>query len=389
MARKKEYSVMDGYKKKRPSTNFSNVGTGKSENNMKPSTELRRKDSNNCAGPSFSDVYDVADLRSQLGSIGLTLRDIPGDGNCLFRALGDQLEGHSRNHMKHRMDTVRYMIAHRKHFEPFIDIPFERYVDNLSRPGTYAGQDALVAFARLHQVNIVIHQLNSPLWQIEGSEDMNAPELHLSYHNGEHYSSVRYFGDLENAPAQVRLVSLMNGRPGCLSLNKNCSTNSSSDANKKLKQHVSSFASHKDPKGASLTIPKVAADENNYDVDVTDFNTLVDEVMIRSSCRDRALASEALLDNGCDVGHTVDYLISLSVAWDDSQKDGPLNDETTSECSGAKHLVKPESLIHNCLEIFWIDGVYRETIEGLDILFEAASGLCGLPKFDIVESYFI
>lgn len=44
-----------------------------------------------------------------------------------FRALGDQLEGHSRNHLKHRADTVRYMIANRKHFEPFIDIPFERY----------------------------------------------------------------------------------------------------------------------------------------------------------------------------------------------------------------------------------------------------------------------
>jgi len=28
--------------------------------------------------------------------------------------------------------------------------------------GTYAGNDAIVAFARLHQVNIIIHQLSSP-----------------------------------------------------------------------------------------------------------------------------------------------------------------------------------------------------------------------------------
>lgn len=66
-----------------------------------------------------------------------------------------------------------------------------------------------MAFAKLHKVNIVIHQLNSPLWQIEGSENENARELHLSYHNGEHYSSVRCFGDKEGTPADVRLVSLM------------------------------------------------------------------------------------------------------------------------------------------------------------------------------------
>jgi hypothetical protein len=28
--------------------------------------------------------------------------------------------------------------------------------------GTYAGNDAIVAFARLYQTNVVIHQLNSP-----------------------------------------------------------------------------------------------------------------------------------------------------------------------------------------------------------------------------------
>ena len=41
--------------------------------------------------------------------------------NCLFRALGDQLEGHSRNHYKHRQDVVNYMIDHRKDFEPFVE----------------------------------------------------------------------------------------------------------------------------------------------------------------------------------------------------------------------------------------------------------------------------
>lgn len=39
-------------------------------------------------------------------------------------------------------------------------------VSNLAELGTYAGNDCIVAFARLHEVNIVIHQLNAPLWQV-------------------------------------------------------------------------------------------------------------------------------------------------------------------------------------------------------------------------------
>lgn len=51
------------------------------------------------------------------------------DSNCLFRALGDQLEGHSRNHLQHRQETVDYMIKQREDFEPFVedDIPFEKH----------------------------------------------------------------------------------------------------------------------------------------------------------------------------------------------------------------------------------------------------------------------
>ena len=47
--------------------------------------------------------------------------------NCLFRALSDQMDGHMSNHMLHRMNTVRFMIENRDDFEPFMDMPFERY----------------------------------------------------------------------------------------------------------------------------------------------------------------------------------------------------------------------------------------------------------------------
>ena len=131
---------------------------------------------------------------NQLSKLDLYLHDNPGDGNCLFRALGDQLEGHQENHFKHRCDVVEYMVKHRDTFEPFVEdgIPFNRYISWLRKKGTHAGNDAIVAFAKLHHLNVAIHQLSQPILMIHGVKDSTiARKLHIAYHNGEHYSSVR------------------------------------------------------------------------------------------------------------------------------------------------------------------------------------------------------
>lgn len=163
------------------------------------------KERKNRAGEA-ADPEEFVSFTNQLQVLGLRLREVPGDGNCLFRALGDQLEGHSRNHLKHRQETADYMIRHRNDFEPFVedDVPFGKHVDNLAQPGTFAGNDAIVAFARNNQVNVVIHQLNNPLWHIRGSDKSGARELHIAYRYGEHYDSVRRINDNAETPANLQ-----------------------------------------------------------------------------------------------------------------------------------------------------------------------------------------
>ncbi|NWW31470.1 OTUD3 protein, partial [Panurus biarmicus] len=153
---------------------------------------------------------DGGGLARQLRALGLKLREVPGDGNCLFRALGDQLEGHSRNHLRHRQETVEFMVRQRGDFEPFVedDVPFDKHVANLAKPGTFAGNDAIVAFARNNQMNVVIHQFNTPLWQIRGTDRSDARELHIAYRCGEHYDSVRAIRDDSEAPACLRTEML-------------------------------------------------------------------------------------------------------------------------------------------------------------------------------------
>ncbi|NXG16305.1 OTUD3 protein, partial [Grallaria varia] len=162
------------------------------------------------SGPALGPAPGGGGLAGQLRALGLKLREVPGDGNCLFRALGDQLEGHSRNHLRHRQETVDYMVKQREDFEPFVedDVPFEKHVANLAKPGTFAGNDAIVAFARNNQINVVIHQLNAPLWQIRGTDRSNVRELHIAYRYGEHYDSVRRIDDDSEAPAYLQMEML-------------------------------------------------------------------------------------------------------------------------------------------------------------------------------------
>lgn len=157
---------------------------------------------------------EFVSFSNQLQTLGLKLREVPGDGNCLFRALGDQLEGHSRGHLRLRQETVQYMMSHRHDFEPFVedDVPFAQHLSNLSQPGTFAGNDAIVAFARSQQLKVVIHQLNTPLWEINGAEKQACRELHIAYRYGDHYDSVRRTGDNSESPAQLRIENLQNSR---------------------------------------------------------------------------------------------------------------------------------------------------------------------------------
>jgi len=58
---------------------------------------------------------DVA-LRSQLSKLDLEMREITGDGNCLFRAISDQMTGRENNHKKFRKEACTFINDHRGNF---------------------------------------------------------------------------------------------------------------------------------------------------------------------------------------------------------------------------------------------------------------------------------
>ncbi|XP_006862471.1 PREDICTED: OTU domain-containing protein 3 [Chrysochloris asiatica] len=134
---------------------------------------------------------------NQLQALGLKLREVPGDGSaraCLLRLR--QLENLYLRTVSQSAPQARFGLTYRW--------TLSGMVASLAKPGTFAGNDAIVAFARNHQLNVVIHQLNAPLWQIRGTDKSNERELHIAYRYGEHYDSVRRINDNSEAPAHLQ-----------------------------------------------------------------------------------------------------------------------------------------------------------------------------------------
>lgn len=135
----------------------------------------------------------------------------------MFRVLADQLEGNESLHAGYRAEVLRFMCGHREDFEPFVedDEAWDHYVGRMARDSTWGGNLELQAASRRYEVNIVIHivraspdhrrrgavsvecadtrsrrQLEAPPYEILNPAAARA--IHMSYHGGEHYNSVRH-----------------------------------------------------------------------------------------------------------------------------------------------------------------------------------------------------
>ncbi|KAH8969866.1 hypothetical protein BDL97_02G056700 [Sphagnum fallax] len=142
-------------------------------------------------------TLDIANLNEQLDLLGLKICPVTADGNCFFRAIADQLDGQEEQHAIYRQSVVDYVQEHREEFEPFVEdeVPFNEYCSAMREDGTWAGHMELQATSLVTGCNICIHQLKTPRWHIRNFESVDTFTLHLSYHDGEHYNSVRRLDD--------------------------------------------------------------------------------------------------------------------------------------------------------------------------------------------------
>lgn len=141
--------------------------------------------------------------------LGYFVREVTGDGNCFFRSIADQLEIEDVDHVEVRRRIVQHIIENRPNFEPFIedDVPFDRYVVEMAKNGTWGGNLELQACSMVFSVNVKIFQVDLPCWDVVNWPP-TAKTLFLSYHDGDHWNSVRPLATLTEKEA-TKISSLL------------------------------------------------------------------------------------------------------------------------------------------------------------------------------------
>eukprot|EP00899_Mesostigma_viride_P006375 jgi/Mesvir1/15739/Mv03312-RA.1 len=115
----------------------------------------------------------------------------------------DQLEGSTGDHAQCRRLVMDYIESHKADFASFVEDnePFDKYVARLRRNASWGGDLELKAASLVFQVNINIHKDKAPVVEIRNFPPGKARVLHLSYHDGNHYNSVRPIDDTSDGPA--------------------------------------------------------------------------------------------------------------------------------------------------------------------------------------------
>lgn len=108
-------------------------------------------------------AMDKRILDHQLKAMGLYAANTLGDGNCLFRALSDQLYGNPNHHLALRHQCCEFLATQSDRFRLFVDedsVPggFEGHVASMRIPGTYGTHIELSALANLFKRPIKVVQ---------------------------------------------------------------------------------------------------------------------------------------------------------------------------------------------------------------------------------------
>ncbi|XP_059429635.1 OVARIAN TUMOR DOMAIN-containing deubiquitinating enzyme 6 isoform X1 [Corylus avellana] len=147
--------------------------------------------------PCFVSSYDDIERERQFEidirrAKGLEVKKMLEDGNCLFRAVADQVYGDSEAYDLIRQMCIDYMERERDHFSQFITEGFTSYCKRKRRDKVYGNNVEIQALCEMYNrpIHIYSYSTAEPINIFHGSYDTDTPPIRLSYHHGNHYNSL-------------------------------------------------------------------------------------------------------------------------------------------------------------------------------------------------------
>eukprot|EP00542_Grammatophora_oceanica_P018469 CAMPEP_0194033046 /NCGR_PEP_ID=MMETSP0009_2-20130614/5857_1 /TAXON_ID=210454 /ORGANISM="Grammatophora oceanica, Strain CCMP 410" /LENGTH=347 /DNA_ID=CAMNT_0038673655 /DNA_START=340 /DNA_END=1383 /DNA_ORIENTATION=+ len=162
-----------------------------------------RKRSDNPRGRHQRQNVEDLNFRRKLEADGSkSITEMDADGNCLFRALADQLfYDYGNCHEEVRHDVCDFIELNETEFSLFLVLDeneedndgadFSTYVARMRENGEWGGNVELVAAARLYRRNIVVYSHYAIATIEHGAKKAAGPDLMVSFHDNDHYNSVR------------------------------------------------------------------------------------------------------------------------------------------------------------------------------------------------------
>ena len=131
-------------------------------------------------------------FKEDLKNIGYYIKEVEGDGNCLFRSVAEQIEENENNFQEYRGKCVEYMKENKDSFAPFLDEgqPIDEYIEKISKSGEWGGNLEIYALSMALHVNFYIYIFEQPVYVVKNWDDPKK-DIMLTYHNGKHYNSLR------------------------------------------------------------------------------------------------------------------------------------------------------------------------------------------------------
>jgi OTU domain-containing protein 5 len=132
----------------------------------------------------------------------LRIREVKGDGNCLFRAVSDQVYGTDQYYELIREKCMDYLVIMRKFFEPYIGEDFDDYIKEKRKDKTWGDDIEIEALSEIYNRPIEIYKgSNKPLKSFHENKyfsqydtntniNFSLHPIRLSYHNKNHYNSI-------------------------------------------------------------------------------------------------------------------------------------------------------------------------------------------------------
>ena len=158
-----------------------------------------------------SSLLLIKKFKAQLSELGLRINEVGGDGNCFFRSFSDQMEGTESSHLNYREMACDYIEENKEFIKFFIedDQTIDDYIKEMRKSGTWGGNIEVYSLSMLLNVNFYIFLYNRPLYIVK-NHDIPIRNIYLSYHEGNHYNSVRLIDDFsqDEQPPEIPLSIL-------------------------------------------------------------------------------------------------------------------------------------------------------------------------------------